>query len=64
LAKHIPTGPRAAYSVNETCALLGGTSRDWLYRQIREGRIISVKIGGRRFVSASEIERITAGGDA
>ncbi len=58
----IPAGPRAAYTINETCAAFGDVSRDWLYRQIREGRIQSVKLGGRRFVPASEIERIAKGG--
>ena len=58
----IPAGPRAAYTIDETCALFGGASRDWLYRQIREGRIQSLKLGGRRFIPRSEIERIAAGG--
>jgi len=60
----IPTGPRAAFSVNEACEAFGGVSRDWIYRQFREGRIHSVKIGGRRFVAAGEIARIAAGGEA
>ncbi len=58
----IPSGPRAAYTIDETCSAFGGASRDWVYRQIREGRILSIKLGGRRFVPASEIERIAAGG--
>lgn len=58
----IQDGPRAAYSIDETCSAFGGVSRDWLYKQIREGRIQSVKLGGRRFIPASEIARIAAGG--
>jgi predicted DNA-binding transcriptional regulator AlpA len=50
--------------VNEACEAFGGVSRDWIYRQFREGRIHSVKIGGRRFVAAGEIARIAAGGEA
>jgi excisionase family DNA binding protein len=59
----IPKNPRAAFSVAETCASLG-TSRDWLYRQLRDGTIRSIKMGGRRFIPASELERIANGGDA
>jgi len=56
-------GQRAAYTVNEACEAFGGVSRDWMYRQFREGRIHSMKLGGRRFVPASEIERFAAGGE-
>jgi excisionase family DNA binding protein len=61
MKRTVEVGPRAAYSINETCALLGGVSRDWLYRQLRAGHIKSVKLGGRRFIPRSEIERIAQG---
>lgn len=57
----IPSGPRAAYSIDETCAALGGVSRDWLYRRINDGTIRTIKLAGRRFVPRSEFERIAAG---
>ncbi len=57
----IPTGPRHTFSIDETCESLGGVSRDWLYRQINAGRIRSIKLGGRRFIPASELERIAHG---
>jgi excisionase family DNA binding protein len=57
----IPTCPRAAYSVTEATASLG-VSRDWLYRMLRDGTIRSVKLGGRRFIPASELDRIASGG--
>jgi excisionase family DNA binding protein len=57
---HIRAVPRHAFSVREACASLG-VSRDWLYRQIRLGRIGTIKLGGRRFVPAGELERIARG---
>ena len=56
----LPNRPRAAYSVPEAMASLG-VSRDWLYRQINNGNIRSVKLGGRRFIPAVELERIAHG---
>jgi excisionase family DNA binding protein len=53
--------PRVAYTIDEMCAAFGGVSREWLYTQLRAGRIKSVKIGGRRFIAASEFDRIAKG---
>jgi hypothetical protein len=36
-------------------------SHDWLYRRIADGTIRSIKLAGRRFVPASELERIVDG---
>ena len=46
---------RALYSIEETRALLGGISRSSLYAMLRAGRLPSVVIGCRRFVSAEAI---------
>jgi excisionase family DNA binding protein len=52
---------RAAYTVEETRAALGGVSRDYLYRLIRNGELKSQLLGGRRLIPASELERIARG---
>jgi excisionase family DNA binding protein len=41
--------------------MLGGVSRDYVYRLIRAGELQSLKLGGRRFIPASELERIARG---
>jgi excisionase family DNA binding protein len=56
----VTTAPRAAFSITETCASLG-CSRDWLYRRLNDGTIRSIKLAGRRFIPASELDRIAQG---
>ena len=51
---------RVAYSLSEAGDLLGGISRDTIYRLEKSGDLRLVRIGGRRFVPASEIKRLTA----
>lgn len=46
------------YSVNDSCAALGGIGRTWFYEQIKAGRIRTVKLGARTMVPASEIDRL------
>jgi excisionase family DNA binding protein len=36
-----------------------GASRGYVYRLIESGDLKSVKLGGRRFIPASEIQRLT-----
>ncbi len=48
---------RTALGMAETAGAFG-ISRDVLDKAIREGRLRSIKIGERRLIPASEIERI------
>ncbi len=50
---------RIMYSVNELAAAFG-VSRQWIHEQIRVRNIASVKIGGKRLIPASEVDRITS----
>ena len=51
------TGARAAYSPAELCELLG-IARSTLYLEMGAGRIASIRIGARRLIPASELERL------
>ena len=51
---------RLAYSVTEAAAALG-TSRSWVNAQITAGTIPSVRIGGRRLISATTLAALVAG---
>ena len=42
---------RALYSIQEARKLLGGISRNTIYRLLRTGELASVVIGCRRFIS-------------
>jgi excisionase family DNA binding protein len=44
------------YSIEEARELLGGISRNSVYHLLRDGRLPSVPIGRRRFISAAAIE--------
>jgi excisionase family DNA binding protein len=48
-----------AYSIAETCEAIGVT-RPTLYKLIAEARLRTVKVGTRRLVPATEIERLLA----
>ena len=63
MAKSLNTGPRAAYTIEETRQAFGGVSREYVYALIRSGELRSIKLAGRRFIPAGEIERIAQGGD-
>jgi excisionase family DNA binding protein len=52
---------RAAYSLEEARELLGGCSRSHLYRLAKRGELRLVRVGHRRLVPASEIERLAEG---
>lgn len=57
-----PTLPqRALHSLAEGQAILGNPSRATIYRWERQGLIELVRIGGRTFIPAREIARLTAG---
>ena len=50
--------PRAAFSVKEVATSLGVTER-FVYDLIATQQINSFKLGGRRLVSAAELERLS-----
>jgi len=51
---------RALYSIQEARKLLGGISRNTIYRLLRTGELASVVIGCRRFISPSAIAELVA----
>jgi Helix-turn-helix domain len=51
---------RALYSIQEARKLLGGISRNTIYRLLRTGQLASVVIGCRRFVSPAAIGELIA----
>lgn len=44
------------YSIEEARELLGGISRNSIYHLLRDGKLASVPIGRRRFISVAAIE--------
>lgn len=46
---------RKLYSIDQTRELLGGISRTTIYLLIGHGKLVSVEIGRRRFISAEAI---------
>lgn len=54
---------RVAYSPSELAEALGA-SRAWVYLRLDDGTIPSVKLGGKRFIRAAEVERILIEGVA
>jgi hypothetical protein len=46
---------RTLYSIQGSRGLLGGISRNMIYQLLRTGRLASVVIGSRRFISAEAI---------
>lgn len=51
---------RALYSIQEARKLLGGISRNTIYRLLRTGELPSVVIGCRRFISPAAIAELIA----
>jgi excisionase family DNA binding protein len=51
---------RALYSIQEARRLLGGISRNTIYRLLRSGELASVVIGCRRFISPASIAELVA----
>jgi predicted DNA-binding transcriptional regulator AlpA len=49
---------RALYSISEARELLGGISRNSIYALLRDGRLPSVVLGCRRFVSGAAITQL------
>jgi len=52
---------RLAYPINEGCQL-GGFSRSHLYALAAAGKVRLIKVGNRRLLPASELERLTSEG--
>jgi excisionase family DNA binding protein len=51
---------RELYSIKEARELLGGISRNSIYELLRSGRLPSVVLGCRRFISAAAIVELIA----
>ena len=51
---------RALYSIQEARKLLGGISRNTIYRLLRTGELASVVIGCRRFISPAALAELIA----
>jgi excisionase family DNA binding protein len=51
---------RALYSIQEARRLLGGISRNTIYRLLRSGELASVVIGCRRFIAPASIAELVA----
>jgi hypothetical protein len=51
---------RALYSIQEARKLLGGISRNTIYRLLRSDDLASVVIGCRRFISSAAITELVA----
>ena len=49
-------------SINETCWLLGGIARSTLYTLFAQGKLKSVYIGSRHFVTLESINEMLRGG--
>lgn len=55
-----PSGvDRVAYSPSELAAALG-TSRTWVYMRMEDGTIPNVRLGSRRFIPRSVVEKLLA----
>ena len=48
------------YTIQEAMEMLGGISRNTIYKLMREGRLASVPIGRRRFIPGRAIESFVA----
>lgn len=57
---HPDTLPRGAYSVDEAARALG-ISRRTAFRHVASGALCTTKLGRRRLVLASELERLLVG---
>jgi excisionase family DNA binding protein len=51
---------RALYSIQDARKLLGGISRNTIYKLLRGGELPSVLIGCRRFISSAAIAEFVA----
>lgn len=59
----VTTLPRAAYRVNEISEMLGGVSRSTIYGWMKDGKIGSLVVGGRRFITHDHLETFLAAED-
>jgi hypothetical protein len=51
---------RTLYSIEEARQMLGGISRNGIYQMLQTGRLSSVVLGYRRFISAEAIAQLIA----
>jgi excisionase family DNA binding protein len=49
---------RTLYSIKDAREQLGGISRNTIYRLLNEGKLTSIVIGSRRFITAAAIARL------
>jgi excisionase family DNA binding protein len=54
--------PKLAFSIAETCEALG-LGKTTIYGLIASGRLDTLRIGGRRLVTAASIHSLLAGGN-
>jgi excisionase family DNA binding protein len=54
-----PLDPQQRYTVEETIRYLR-SSRNTVYRDIAQGRLLTIKQGKRRYIPGSEIARMSA----
>jgi excisionase family DNA binding protein len=52
--------PKLAFRVDEA-VFSGGISRSGIYRAIKDGRLHTVKVGGRRLIPRASLEAFLAG---
>ena len=60
LEEHLKRGGQASslpelMDIRTTCRVLGGISRSTIYRMIEDGRLESVRVGGRRMITARSV---------
>jgi predicted DNA-binding transcriptional regulator AlpA len=55
----VPT--RKLYPLAEVRTLLGGISTATLYRRLNDGSLPTVRLGGRRFVRAADLDALIDG---
>lgn len=56
-----PAIQRLAYSIEDAGELMGGISRNSIYRLAAAGKLRLVKVGGRSLVPAADIARLLEG---
>jgi len=54
------TFERRAYRINDFCKIFG-IGRTGVYRLIKEGKLLSVMVGGRRLIPADQAEALLKG---
>lgn len=60
VAPEVPSAPQTLFTVDEAAEQLR-VSRSLIYSALRDGRLRGVKIGRRRLIPASEVDRLIRG---